>query len=120
MPRRMESTGLNGAVQSIFKAVPGQSCSDRLRWILVFTCRNSFGAAEVKPLAAQTSTATEEIEAIALLVYASRKMQSVTAIVVTAIQDIITKIVQMILTSSEVAAADKMPGRHWPAVGYCW
>ena len=71
-------------------------------------------------MAAQTSTATEEIEAIALLVYASRKMQSVTAIVVTAIQDIITKIVQMILTSSEVAAADKMPGRHWPAVGYCW
>ena len=56
-------------------------------------------AGEVKALAAQTGAATEEIEA------QIAKMQSVTANVVTAIQDIITKIDEMNVISTAVAVA---------------
>jgi methyl-accepting chemotaxis protein len=56
-------------------------------------------AGEVKALAAQTGTATEEIES------QIKRIQSVTANVVAAIQDIVTKIGEMNLIASSVATA---------------
>jgi methyl-accepting chemotaxis protein/CHASE3 domain sensor protein len=56
-------------------------------------------ASEVKALAAQTATATEEIES------QISRIQSVTANVVTAIQDIVTKIGEMNVIATLVAAA---------------
>ena len=62
-------------------------------------------AGEVKALAAQTATATDEIEA------QISRIQSVTANVVTAIQDIVTKIGEMnVIATSVSTAVDQQRG----------